>query len=587
MKNFNGAISSLALVCLSTAACKPRTESVDSNVKDITQQFSYGGGSYRTIDQGWTEEQKQTWYWTGQGSMMMPYSWFLYLEDANGKLFRSDENMQKFGHIPAKKSPKNPDGLAIGFVAAQDNFSKPAEKIADQWVGFTCAACHTGELNINGTRLLIEGGTPMVDHIRLRAELLAAIESTSESDVKLAKLARDSAKHDGKKTDVKEFQKKFAQFRKWVNAYFALGRPNPIDHFGPGRLDAFGMEINQFVVDGLGIAGNGVVPNAPISYPQIWDSTELEWVQTNGLVRIPIDRNIGEAIGVFGRLRMTGTADEMFTNNIDFEGLFILEDVLRFLKSPTWQPDLMGILDQVKVQNGRKIFAEKATGPAETPTCKSCHYDITDRTEVQFGRTFIPVTMVDVKTIKTDPVFLQALLGRTAQTGAAASSEVDVDAAGNPVLLKDVDRAATILKWSIAEIGERFYKSVDGKIDDLEILKQRNNVPIGDKPVAPNVAAYKARPLNGAWATAPYLHNGSVADMYEMLLPPDQRMKKFYLGTIRYDLQRLGYVTEKSADNSYLFDTLGTKGNHNGGHDYGTNLTEGERWDLIEYLKSI
>lgn len=118
-------------------------------------------------------------------------------------------------------------------------------------------------------------------------------------------------------------------------------------------------------------------------------------------------------------------------------------------------------------------------------------------------------------------------------------------------------------------------------------MKQRNNVPLGVKPVAPNVAGYKARPLNGVWATAPFLHNGSVANMYETLLAGTQRMKKFYLGTRRYDLKKLGYATEKAADNTFLFDFQGAEGNYNGGHEYRTDWSQIERWDLIEYLKSI
>jgi hypothetical protein len=75
--------------------------------------------------------------------------------------------------------------------------------------------------------------------------------------------------------------------------------------------------------------------------------------------------------------------------------------------------------------------------------------------------------------------------------------------------------------------------------------------------------------------------------MYELLMPSNQRMKTFYLGTTRYDIKNLGYETKQSADNTYFFDTQSQKGNYNGGHEYGTDLTESERWDLIEYLKSI
>lgn len=159
---------------------------------------------------------------------------------------------------------------------------------------------------------------------------------------------------------------------------------------------------------------------------------------------MPIDRYIGEAIGVFGRLRMSGNADKMFSNNIDFEGLF----------------KLMGKLDGQKIQRGRKIFADQVAGPVDHPTCGSCHHDLTDRTEVQYGRTFIPVTKIDTKVVKTDPVFIQSLLGRTAQPGAMAAAIIDKDAEGNSALLKDVDRAAAVLKLATATTVQSRAKSL-------------------------------------------------------------------------------------------------------------------------------
>ena len=54
--------------------------------------------------------------------------------------------------------------------------------------------------------------------------------------------------------------------------------------------------------------------------------------------------------------------------------------------------------------------------------------------------------------------------------------------------------------------------------------------------------AYKARPLNGIWTGAPYLHNGSVPNLYELLLPAADRSKTFYLGSWEYDPVTVGYV---------------------------------------------
>ena len=49
------------------------------------------------------------------------------------------------------------------------------------------------------------------------------------------------------------------------------------------------------------------------------------------------------------------------------------------------------------------------------------------------------------------------------------------------------------------------------------------------------IAGYKPRPLDGVWATPPFLHNGSVPTLYQMLLPPEQRDEKFFVGRREFD----------------------------------------------------
>src|SRR5260370_17068936 len=70
-----------------------------------------------------------------------------------------------------------------------------------------------------------------------------------------------------------------------------------------------------------------------------------------------------------------------------------------------------------------------------------------------------------------------------------------------------------------------------------------------------DILAYKGRPLTGIWATPPYLHNGSVPTLYDLLLPPEDRPKSFYLGSREFDPAKVGYVTAQSADNSFLYPT--------------------------------
>ena len=96
---------------------------------------------------------------------------------------------------------------------------------------------------------------------------------------------------------------------------------------------------------------------------------------------------------------------------------------------------------------------------------------------------------------------------------------------------------------------------------------------------------YIARPLNGIWATAPYLHNGSVPSLAELLKPPDQRVKKFFVGNREFDPVNVGFSTTQGSF-STEFDTS-VDGNSNQGHPKANDLTDDERKQLLEYLKTL
>ena len=88
--------------------------------------------------------------------------------------------------------------------------------------------------------------------------------------------------------------------------------------------------------------------------------------------------------------------------------------------------------------------------------------------------------------------------------------------------------------------------------------------------------------LAGVWARSPYLHNGSVRTMRELLTAPADRATSFRRGSPRYDEAAMGYADE----GPYVLDTR-TPGNGNMGHAYGAGLSAGERRDLIEFLKTL
>ncbi len=99
---------------------------------------------------------------------------------------------------------------------------------------------------------------------------------------------------------------------------------------------------------------------------------------------------------------------------------------------------------------------------------------------------------------------------------------------------------------------------------------------------------YANQPLDGIWARAPYLHNGSVPTLADLLEDPADRPKQFLRGYDVYDGQRVGFFQDTSAAHGagFLFDTA-VPGNSNQGHLFGTKLAKDQKQDLIEFMKTL
>ena len=99
---------------------------------------------------------------------------------------------------------------------------------------------------------------------------------------------------------------------------------------------------------------------------------------------------------------------------------------------------------------------------------------------------------------------------------------------------------------------------------------------------------YVAVPLDGLWLRAPYLHNGSVPSIADLLLPPEARPKRFWRGYDVYDPVNVGFMSQgaEAQRAGTLYDTA-LPGNSNAGHEYGTALPADARRALIEYLKTM
>jgi cytochrome c peroxidase len=117
------------------------------------------------------------------------------------------------------------------------------------------------------------------------------------------------------------------------------------------------------------------------------------------------------------------------------------------------------------------------------------------------------------------------------------------------------------LKAELDAIMQQAYAYADAAADAQE---NPDSTVIG----APQ--GYANRSLEGVWATAPYLHNGSVASLADLLRPVSARSSVVTVGGRVYDMDRVGYAADSGC-----------------GHDYGTQLGADDKKALLEYLKSL
>ena len=109
-----------------------------------------------------------------------------------------------------------------------------------------------------------------------------------------------------------------------------------------------------------------------------------------------------------------------------------------------------------------------------------------------------------------------------------------------------------------------------------------------NRPNMVKTNGYQAVPLDGLWLRAPYLHNGSVPNLREMLAPEGQRITLFWRGYDLYDPVNVGFETQSAEAKriGFAFDTR-LRGNGNQGHRYGTQLSAADKTALLEYLKTL
>lgn len=557
------------------------------------------------LDQ-WGEEQRQTYYYTPQGTTVkgLRYDWFSALEMPFGtEKFARLDYLARFGFLTDPKqqpSALNPGNLPVGFTRHQDSES------GEHFLDISCAACHTGELRYKGQAVRIDGGAALhslastVPTLRgggFGQALGMSMAFTYYNPLKFRRFAQEvlgdqyPQGRDQLREDFKQVLDRLlaTAFNDWHRGLY------PTEE-GFGRTDAFGRIANTVFGDALDDA-NYRVANAPVSYPQLWDIWKFDWVQWNGSAMQPMARNVGEALGVGASLHLLdehgkGVAEaDRYASSVRLHDLYTLEETLKRLQPPKWPEAVFGKVDLPLASRGKALYTENCAY-CHAPDPKPRDQRLAPSRDPEWKMRVVPISIVGTDPTTADNIadhrFDISRLGWTK----AELSKLDVRLYGaslNEVDFKSISSAKGLAyitayvenrAYQDAGIGPRQRKEMDGY-----------GLPIGVQ----EKRGYKARPLDGIWATPPFLHNGSVPNLFELLSPVYERQAQFWVGNFEFDPVRVGYRSDKFPG-GFLLDTRVT-GNGNGGHEFrdgcrqegviGRALSPDERLALIEYLKVL
>lgn len=557
---FGGAARWCTLALLAAAAAG------SAQAQDAQQGYAAGP------QQGWSDDLRDAFYYTPQGSHLVPYAWALALEVPEGTArFFATENMERFGYLraPEASGSRNSDGLPIGFTREP----APDSAVGD-WLGMNCAACHTGEIVHDGASIRVDGAPTLADFQALMRSLVAAFDAVLSDSEKFERFEGEVGSTAATESlTLRDQVEAYAVGLRQLEASNWAAEP-----YGFGRLDAFGHILNAVAGSALAEPGNYRSPDAPVSYPFLWTTPQQRYIQWNGVAANPIGRNTGQVLGVFGQMDLLADGPDRFRTSVLAENLLEMEQWVAMLEPPRWDEAWLGALDQERVDRGRELYGEH---------CQACHrdqgYEYTEPAHPA-ARPSLKVTMVEGDTIGTDPTMLQNFYNLWVVPGALS------DLVGGAERV----RAGALLGGFVAGVVRQDF--IDRQVSPEEqVLYAGGRLGEDGRPLPgwEGLPAYKAGPLAGVWATAPFLHNGSVPTLYDLLSPEADRPTTFLAGSTEFDPVKVGFLSsaddfsEEERTSLFLFDTS-RPGNANVGHTYPSEpLADEDKYALIEYLKTL
>jgi mono/diheme cytochrome c family protein len=566
------------------------------------------------LDQGIAKEKLSWFYHADQGTRTFgfPYEWFMALEQptlpwllfTEVGLFSDAAYLDRYGFIadtiiPGKKAL--PIGFAQGGPMLDPTgalWKNPRNKQDMTGIGLTCAACHTGSFTYKDTAVVIDGGPALTDLFKMKQGMGVALVLTRYLPGRFSRFAErilgPDSTLDDRETLKNQLDQVIAQYKRVKNLEERVASQSIVE--GYGRLDALNRIGNQVFSIGLKTPENYAGSSAPVHYPRIWNTPWFDWVQYNGSIMQPMVRNAGESLGVSAELNLTDPSKDLYKSSVNIKSLDEMEQMIKGdkppnakdgfsgLKSPKWPGDILPPIDQKLAAQGAELYKTHCQECHRPPVTSEAFYDFNNKdwwTKNEIGEAILKVENIPISHIGTDP----------AQAADMANRTVAIPA--------NLDIRETSFALALGAVVEKTVNYIYDQKKPPMSAAERQAADGNMKNKLRKDLAYKVRPLNGVWATPPYLHNGSVPTIEDLLGDPEKRPAKFYLGSREYDPVKLGYKTDPIT-NGFEFDTS-IRGNSNRGHEFrkdynknkeikgviGPALSADDRKALIEYLKTL
>lgn len=554
------------------------------------------------VNQGsaWTPTLRDQFYTQDQGARIMPLAWMQALQAPDGEPFLHGA-LSRYGYLPMPGRAQS--GLPVGFTTNGTG--------SDMAIGMTCAACHTRQIEVSGTGYRLDGGPAIVDFQSFLKDLDDAVLDVLSSEDSFTAFADKVL---GGSAGSVETARLKSDLEVWSRRFHTLiERSLPDPAWGPARLDAVSMIFNRLAGLDIGpeendfmIPENIEVADAPVRYPFLWNAVRQDFTQwpgfaANGNDLLGLSRNLGEVYGVFADFRPLDQPGVIFNrdfishNSANWDGLWQLERWIGELGAPEWPWEL----DRGLAADGEKIF-NLAT---DKGGCVECH----GKRKGEFRSLFRATWATPVLDVGTDTRECR-ILTRTVKTGVLEGTSVPlagdvmkaeesaISVLGLSVIGAIVQHGVSLLKDEhIAGLDQSALPKDSRSLPDLsdfedlrKAFPQRDDARI-QKGAAEESCKYESRVLDGIWAAAPYLHNGSVPTLADLLKPAAERPASFVPGP-NYDITNVGMAPDQTMF-SHVIETTGCdaldSGNSNCGHEFGTSLSAADKKALLEYLKSI